>query len=343
MESVGVKRVFVGLSGGVDSAVSAHLLVRQGYQVTGVFLKVWEPPFLPCTAEQDRLDAMRVAAHLSIPFLSYDVEEEYKQGVVEYFINEYRSGRTPNPDVACNRVVKFGAFWEKARADGADCIATGHYAQNRDGKLVRGIDASKDQSYFLWTLTSEDLSHTLFPVGNLPKTEVRRVAQSIGLPNATKRDSQGLCFLGHVNMKEFLMHYLPVVRGEVHNERGEIVGTHDGVSFYTLGERFPISGAPRSYVVSKDSVRNVLTVSETPHALNFMRRDVEVSQPHWVGEPPSGAVSVDAVLRYHGSAEPALFDGTRIVFKNPVLATPGQSVVFYERAGVVCLGGAIVA
>lgn len=363
-----MKKVFVGLSGGVDSAVSAYLLQQQGYHVTGVFLKVWEPPFLPCTAEQDRLDAMRVAAHLGIPFISYDAEEAYRRGVVDYFINEYRAGRTPNPDVLCNRVVKFGVFWEKARADGADCIATGHYAQVRevrssartdthertlsersayaqsgDRKLVRGIDASKDQSYFLWTLTQQDLAHTLFPVGGLQKSEVRRIAQSIGLPNATKRDSQGLCFLGHVDMKEFLMHYLPVVRGDVLNEQGEIVGTHDGVSFYTLGERFPLPGSTRSYVIAKDSVQNVLTVAETPHTPRALKKVIDIREPHWISGAPPRRAMVDAVLRYHGNAEPAHVSGSQVVCENPVLATPGQSVLFYERGGDVCLGGAIVA
>ena len=185
-----MKTVFVGLSGGVDSAVSAYLLKKQGYKVVGAFIKVWEPEWLPCTSGADRLDAMRVAAHLGIPFHTYDLAEEYKTEVVDYFIDEYRVGRTPNPDVMCNRAIKFGAFWERARTDGADMIATGHYAQNIEGKLVRGIDPTKDQSYFLWMLTQDDLAHALFPVGGFLKSEVRKIAAEAGLPkSATRRGS----------------------------------------------------------------------------------------------------------------------------------------------------------
>ncbi|MFQ5541083.1 MAG: tRNA 2-thiouridine(34) synthase MnmA, partial [Candidatus Paceibacteria bacterium] len=268
-----MKTVFVGLSGGVDSAVSALLLKREGYRVVGAFIKVWEPDFLPCTSLEDRLSAMRVAAHLEIPFVSYDLAEEYKKSVVDYFIGEYKAGRTPNPDVMCNRTIKFGAFWERARADGADFIATGHYAQrikNSDFvnhynphliensdlrnhyRLYRGVDETKDQSYFLWTLTQDDLSHALFPIGGVKKSAVRRIASKAGLPNAGRKDSQGLCFLGHVDMREFLKHYLPVKRGSIYGTGGEKLGAHDGVAFYTIGQRVSLSTGEKMYVVGKD-------------------------------------------------------------------------------------------
>ena len=208
------KTVFVGVSGGVDSSVAAAKLLDQGYNVVGVFIRTWTPDFIDCTWREERRDAMRVCAHLNIPFLECDAEDAYKKGVADYMINEYRKGNTPNPDVMCNREVKFGVFWNFAKENGADYIATGHYAQNNfdiknnNFNLVKGVDPSKDQSYFLWTLTQDDLSHTLFPVGYLPKTEVRVLAKKYNLPTAVKKDSQGVCFLGPLDMKDFLKHYI---------------------------------------------------------------------------------------------------------------------------------------
>ena len=385
-----MKTVFVGLSGGVDSAVSAYLLKKQGYRVVGVFLKVWEPDFLPCTSGQDRLDAMRVAAHLEIPFLSYDFEEEYKKSVVDYFIEEYRSGRTPNPDVACNREIKFGAFWEQAKKEGADFIATGHYAQvrevrdsvrtdtyertpsessayarvsegrsnasvitsertldassayarNKDYKLLRGVDEAKDQSYFLWTLTQDDLSHTLFPVGELPKTEVRRIANEAGLPNATKRDSQGLCFLGHVDMREFLQHYIPVVPGHLKNTEGEVIGTHDGVQFYTLGERFPLGSGEKLYVVKKNIDANELILS--PYVEEYGLSAVgNVKEMHWIRSDVQSSL-LEAQIRYHGERIPVSVHGTELRFKKPVQVAPGQSIVLYNHETDECVGGGVL-
>src|SRR3989344_2451987 len=239
-------KVFVGLSGGVDSAVSAYLLKKEGHNGVGAFIKGWEPDFLPCTGAEDRLSAMRVAAHLEIPFVTYDLEKEYKREVVDYFISEYQAGRTPNPDVMCNRTIKFGAFWKRAKADGADFVATGHYAivvqgdrrnaQNERGStqkkhtrytLNASRDSEKDQTYFLWTLTQNDLKHSLFPVGNLTKPEVRQIAERVKLPNALRRDSQGLCFLGHVDMAEFLKRYIPSKPGPIiYDKTPEKVGEH---------------------------------------------------------------------------------------------------------------------
>ena len=254
----------MGLSGGVDSAVSAYLLKKQGYKVVGAFIKAWEPDFLPCTGAEDKLSAMRVAAHLEIPFVAYDLGDTYKREVVDYFISEYTAGRTPNPDVMCNRAIKFGTFWDRAKADGADAIATGHYAINDHATLKISRDREKDQTYFLWTLTQNDLAHSLFPVGGLEKPEVRKLAQEAGLPNAARKDSQGLCFLGHVDMKEFLKRYIPSERGGIRDESGALVGEHDGAVFYTLGEHIRAGGlGARHYVVAKDLQKNELTVSDT--------------------------------------------------------------------------------
>ncbi len=214
------KKVFVGLSGGVDSSVSAALLQSQGYDVFGVFIKVWQPDFYECTWKEDRLDAMRVCAKLNIPFYTLDLEKEYKKEVVDYMIEEYKNGRTPNPDVMCNKYIKFGGFFDWAMSQGADFVATGHYARlNKEHELVAGRDSNKDQSYFLWTLTKEQLSKTLFPVGDIEKTEVRKLAKKFGLPTAEKKDSQGLCFIGKVDMAEFLHHFIETKPGPVLNDK----------------------------------------------------------------------------------------------------------------------------
>jgi tRNA-specific 2-thiouridylase len=262
-----MERVFVGLSGGVDSSVSAALLKKatpnnfaklfgrptpegfRGYDVTGVFIKVWQPDFVECTWREDRLDAMRVCAKLEIPFITLDLSKEYKKEVVDYMVAEYKAGRTPNPDVMCNKYVKFGGFFKWAMEQGADYVATGHYARNaelrrtnadRRGRifqLLDGVDKNKDQSYFLWTLTQEQLSHTLFPVGGLEKPEVRKLAKKFGLPTADKKDSQGLCFIGKIDVKDFLKSFIKSEKGSVLDEKGKVVGTHDGAMFFTLGER----------------------------------------------------------------------------------------------------------
>jgi tRNA-specific 2-thiouridylase len=311
--------------------VSAYLLKKQGYKVVGAFIKVWEPDWLPCTSGADRLDAMRVAAHLGIPFKTYDLAEEYKKEVVDYFVEEYRQGRTPNPDVTCNRAIKFGAFWERAQADGADMVATGHYARNENGMLLRGVDDSKDQSYFLWTLTQDDLTHALFPVGRMPKSEVRAIAAKARLPNAAKRDSQGLCFLGHVDMKEFLMRVLPAEPGDVR--------------LYTVGER--VSG---QYVIAKNIQNNELTLA--PQLLDVGRQAVRLSGVNWIREVPDASKIYEIQVRYHGEKIPAHVDGNKVTFEKPVLAAPGQSLVVYdprptESFGQAstdeCMGGGIIA
>lgn len=349
-----MKKVFVGLSGGVDSATGAYLLKKAGYDVTGVFLKVWEPDFLPCTSNQDRLDAMRVAAHLEIPFKTYDLEEEYKKGVVDYFVDEYRSGRTPNPDVMCNREIKFSAFWDKAKQEGADMIATGHYTQlnkipeawasgSQGGyQMLRGVDEGKDQSYFLWTLTQDDLSHSLFPIGNKPKSEVRKIADEAGLPNAVKKDSQGLCFLGHVDMEEFLKHYIPVEQGAIKTTDGKEIGTHDGVSFYTIGQRLSVATGERMYVVSKDLMNNELVVSHELSIPEYTRSVVHLEKVNWIREAPKAEKTYEAQLRYHGEKHAVKIQVNSVQFEEPVLITPGQSLVVYDPETNECMGGGIM-
>jgi tRNA-specific 2-thiouridylase len=334
-----MQTVYVGLSGGVDSAVSAFLLKQKGYRVVGAFIKGWEPDFLPCTGTEDRLSAMRVAAHLGIPFKVYDLEEEYKRDVVDYFVSEYREGRTPNPDVMCNRAIKFGAFWKKAKADGADMVATGHYAVNDAGRLKTSKDTEKDQTYFLWMLTREDLRHTLFPVGDLEKKEVRRLAEKAALPNAARKDSQGLCFLGHVDMTEFLKRYIPPQKGIVLDESGNRVGEHEGVWYYTLGQHLNLGGLRESrYVVSKDVGRNELVVSENPLG-EHPKKESRLSHMNWISEKPEGALK--ARFRYRQPLIEATVSDNGIAFEEAQLIAPGQSVVFYDEGE--CLGGGIAA
>ena len=264
--------VFVGLSGGVDSSVAALRLKKQGYTVVGVFIKVWHPDFMVCNWEAERLDAMRVAAHLEIPFLTCDAEATYRDEVAHYFISEYKAGRTPNPDVLCNKEVKFGAFMHFAKEKGADFIATGHYVKRIEtaevAELHRGNDGNKDQSYFLWSLTQDQLDFALFPVGDTEKETIRLEASKAGVPTAAKKDSQGVCFLGHIDIPEFLSHYIELKSGDVLSEQGETIGSHQGALVYTLGQRhgFTLNNKDTArkhhYVVARDIDSNTLTVSE---------------------------------------------------------------------------------
>lgn len=334
-------KVFVGLSGGVDSAVAAYVLKKQGHDVVGVFIKGWEPDFLPCTGAEDRLSAMRVAAHVGIPFRTYDFSEVYKQSVVDTFVAEYRSGRTPNPDVLCNRTIKFGALWERAKEEGATCIATGHYADTNGTVLRTAKDKEKDQTYFLYTLTKDDLAHTLFPIGKLQKPEVRALARRAGLPNAGRRDSQGLCFLGHVDMHAFLKRYLPTKDGPIVDvESGVQIGAHDGAWFYTMGQHVSSNSPHRMYVVEKDVEKNVLSVSRTVSPEQGATA-LHLSHMSWVShEAPTGTIL--AQYRYHGPLVRAQLVGATLTLEEPVQVAQGQSVVLYDQAGVLCYGGATI-
>ena len=348
------KTVFVGLSGGVDSSVAASRLIKEGYNVVGVFIKVWHPDFMVCNWEQERLDAMRVAAHLDIPFLTCDAEEAYRDDVATFFIEEYRAGRTPNPDVMCNQHVKFGRFLEFAKEKGADFIATGHYAQRIAGadgaELHRGVDTGKDQTYFLWTLTDEQLRYSLFPIGDTPKSAIRQEAEALGIPVAAKKDSQGICFLGHVDIPEFLSHYIDLIPGEVVDINGTVVGSHKGTLVYTLGQRhgftIDIENTNRTpyFVVAKHTDRNQLVVdtqpSHTDTTSQLTLENINLRQVITIGQ------TLEVQIRYRQVPVPVTVThttDTQIVLTPATVTEPaasGQSCVLYQ--GSLCLGGGIV-
>jgi tRNA-uridine 2-sulfurtransferase len=349
------KTVFVGMSGGVDSSVSALRLKKQGYNVVGVFIKVWHPEFMICNWEQERLDAMRVAAHLGIPFLTCDAEAEYRDLVARYFIDEYKAGRTPNPDVMCNKEIKFGAFFRFAEAYGADYIATGHYAQRKDtalqAELYRGIDPSKDQTYFLWTLTRTQLKKILFPIGDTQKESVRAEAVRAKLPVATKKDSQGICFLGHVDVPDFISHYATLVPGEVRDVNGNVLGTHRGAFVYTLGQRhgFTLHNSSTNqqphYVISRNIEENVITVDTTKPQLTNSS-DVILEKCNLHIELVVG-MTLEAQFRYRQSpflVTVVSVNGNSISIKalaETEKPAGGQSCVLYQ--GARCIGGGIIA
>lgn len=349
------KTVFVGLSGGVDSSVAALRLKNAGYNVVGVFIRVWHPDFIECTEERDRLDAMRVAATLGIPFLTCDAREAYKTGVADEMIREYRAGRTPNPDVLCNKVIKFGVFNEFRKQYGADYIATGHYARveaHKDAHVLKtGTDSLKDQSYFLWMMKSAVLSHVLFPIGDTVKVYTRNEARHAMLPTAEKRDSQGICFLGKLNMKEFLSHYIQEEHGAVEDEAGKVIGEHNGSLFFTIGERHGFTITAQSantapfYVVQKDMARNVVVVSNAKPEVKTGTR-FEISSMNLL-TPELLEMPCEVVTRYHGPRRKATITktdaGASITLEEAgEPAQTGQSCVIYSGDMVVA-GGIIEA
>ena len=343
------QKVFIGMSGGVDSSVSALLLKKKGYDVTGVFIKVWQPDFIECTWKEDRRDAMRVCAELEIPFLTLDLEKEYKQGVIDYMIKEYKAGRTPNPDVFCNKEVKFGAFLNWALKNGADFVATGHYAQNKDNKLIKGKDLSKDQSYFLWTLKKEQLKKIIFPVGHLLKSEIREIALKNNLATAKKKDSQGLCFIGKIDVKDFLKEFIKIKKGKIIDlETKKNTGTHDGVFFYTIGEK--ING---KYVVDKDINKNILYTSNIKSATEHKKEEIVLEQINFTEKIKKREI-YSVAERYHAEEtkikivsvkEDKEKGDIKIVYKlsnkdKDFLYTSGQSLVFYKNK--ILVGGGIM-
>ncbi len=344
------KQVFVGVSGGVDSSVAALLLKLYGYKVTGVFIRTWQPDWIECTWRDERRDAMRVCAHLEIPFLELDLEQEYKNGVADYMIAEYRKGRTPNPDVMCNREVKFGGFLHYAIEQGADYVATGHYAQNSNNQLVKGVDNGKDQSYFLWTLTQEQLQYILFPVGHLPKSITRIIASWYRLPTAQKKDSQGICFIGEIDMKDFLGHYIAEKQGHVLNEQGNVIGFHSGALLFTLGERHGFTITEKTtddrpyYVVHKDIENNTITVSHTLHQEKVSQK-ITIRECIW-RIIPQESMQYTAQIRYHGDLKECSIvllnqENAEVYFSEyDGTIAQGQSVVVFK--GDVCIGGGIV-
>lgn len=340
-------RIFVGLSGGVDSALSAALLKEQGHQVVGCFIKIWQPEFIECTWREDRLDAMRVCAALQIPFREIDLSEEYKKEVIEDMVGNYRKGITPNPDVLCNRKIKFGSFAQWAFDEGAHFVATGHYARiEKEGEhyaLLRGKDADKDQSYFLWQLTQKDLARAIFPVGHMTKPEVRSGAIARKLPVAKKHDSQGLCFVGDITLPEFLSHYMSLKKGNVLDERASIIGDHDGAALYTIGQRhgFRHSGTTQQYVYAIDVPSNTISVSfrrERSESTGVLVRDVNWSSN--VTFPLTSTLQV----RYRENPSTATThlcgDMYRVTFDQPHVVARGQSLVWYDNDCV--LGGGVV-
>ena len=354
-----MSHVVVGLSGGVDSAVAALLLTRQGHDVTAVFMKNWDEDDDAdhCPAAEDLADATDICRRLRVELKTVSFSGEYWNRVFRYFLDEYQAGRTPNPDIICNQEIKFRAFLDYAMDLGADAIATGHYARiGRDNgiRLLRGADASKDQTYFLHTLEQSQLRHSMFPIGHLEKTTVREIAAEAGFSNHAKKDSTGICFIGERRFRDFLARYLPSQPGEIRTLDGELIGRHDGLMFYTIGQRQGLGiGGPRDaaatpwYVAGKDLENNVLRVVQGVDHPALFSRNLHACQLHWIaGSAPAKHFSVTARIRHRHQDQPCsveLFaaDECRVSFDQPQRAvTPGQSVVFYD--GETCLGGGVI-
>ena len=347
-------RVVVGMSGGVDSAVSALLLKKAGYDVLGVFMKNWEEKDEEgvCTSEGDWKDVQQVCERLDIPYYSVNFAREYWDRVFTLFLNEYKAGRTPNPDVLCNREIKFKAFLDFAMQLGAEKIATGHFVQtNEAGQLLKGVDPNKEQSYFLYMLHRAQLEKSIFPVGGMNKSQVRQIAEENGLPVAKKKDSTGICFIGERNFKPFLQSFLPAQPGDMVTPEGEVVGHHDGLMFYTLGQRRGLGigghGDGRSYfVVDKDLKNNRLIVAQGEDHPLLYSRGAEIEQLTWIDSPAKIGVRYGVKTRYRQPDQGAMIteitgDTATVTFDDPQRAvTPGQSLVIYD--GNVCLGGGII-
>jgi tRNA-specific 2-thiouridylase len=340
------KTVYVGMSGGVDSSLSAALLKEQGYNVVGVYMKNWSKdlPGFVCPWKEDYQDAQRVAVNLGIDFKMFDFEDEYRQKVVDYMVKEYSLGHTPNPDIMCNQEVKFKLFLETALSEGADLIATGHYSRVRDSQLFTGLDDSKDQSYFLYRVKSEALDKSLMPVGELKKTEVRAMAKAMNLATADKKDSQGICFVGKVGIKEFLLSELgPQQPGPIVNQDGKEIGTHDGAIFYTIGQRhgLNVGGGLPYYVSHKDMDKNAVYVTTNLEDEGLWRGTINLSDMHWINEPASEGKKYKARMRYRGPLVTAKIEGQTLILEDQVRGVAvGQSAVIYDNDKI--LGGGIV-
>ncbi|TDX52665.1 tRNA 2-thiouridine(34) synthase MnmA [Orenia marismortui] len=348
-------RVIVGMSGGVDSSVAALLLKEQGYDVIGVFMKNWDDTDENgvCTAEEDYEDVRRVCDQIGIPYYIVNFEKQYWNQVFTYFLDEYKAGRTPNPDVMCNKEIKFKEFLNHALKLDADYLATGHYAQVKEAngkyQLIKGVDDNKDQSYFLCMLNQKQLSKTIFPLGHLEKSKVREIAAKAGLATANKKDSTGVCFIGERDFKEFLSTYIPAQTGEIRNMQGEVLGKHDGVMYYTIGQRrgLGISGHEPYFVIDKDAKNNILYVGQgAEHNLLFSNGLLAVD-PHWIsGEPPKFPFRCKAKFRYRQPDQEIIIykksDNELLIksAKEQRAITPGQFAVFYKDN--ICLGGAVI-
>lgn len=342
-------RVYVGMSGGVDSSLSAALLKEQGYEVVGVYMKNWtqDLPGMICPWADDLADAKRVAVQLGIDFKVFDFEKEYKHKVVDYMIEEYQLGRTPNPDIMCNQEVKFKLFLDAALEDGADMIATGHYAQTENGVLKQANDKNKDQTYFLYRVNKDALQKTLFPLGNFTKPEVREMAKKRGLFTAGKKDSQGICFVGKIGIREFLSQYVTQEPGEIIDKKTHaVLGHHDGAIFYTLGQRhgLDIGGGLPYYVTGKSMDKNEVYVTTDLNDTSLWKESVELGSVHWIDTAPKDGV-YDVRVRHRASLVKARLshenENVHLVMTNAERAvTPGQSIVLYD--GDACIGGGIV-
>ena len=356
-----MKKVICGMSGGVDSSVSAFILQQQGYQVEGLFMKNWEEDDDTdyCTAAADLADAQAVCDKLGIKLHKINFAAEYWDNVFEHFLNEYKAGRTPNPDILCNKEIKFKAFLEYAAEDlGANYIATGHYVRRRgtddNAQLLRGLDANKDQSYFLYTLSSKQVGQSLFPVGDIEKPIVRAIAEDLGLVTAKKKDSTGICFIGERKFKDFLARYLPAQPGNIRTVEGDIIGRHDGLMYHTLGQRKGlgiggVKGASEEawYVVEKDLVNNELIVAQGHDHSALLSTGLIAQQLHWVDRQPiREPLRCTVKTRYRQTDVPCMIEpiddeSIKVIFDEPQIAvTPGQSAVFYLDK--VCLGGGII-
>ncbi|HEX9153892.1 MAG TPA: tRNA 2-thiouridine(34) synthase MnmA [Candidatus Saccharimonadales bacterium] len=345
------KKVYVGMSGGVDSSVTAALLKEQGYDVTGVYMKNWSQdlPGFVCPWKEDYQDAKRVAVRLGIPFKMYDFEKEYRHKVVDYMIEGYESGLTPNPDIMCNQEVKFKLFLEAAIEDGADMIATGHYARIQNGKLLTGLDKNKDQSYFLYRVTENALRRTLMPIGEYEKPKVRELAKKYGLNTAEKKDSQGICFVGKVGIKEFLQQFVKTKPGVIVDPLGKIIGEHDGALFYTIGQRhgLNVGGGLPYYVIGKSMDKNEVYVTTDLQDARLWDDSLVLTSSHWINNAPSQDDKYTVRTRYRAdlikvTSIRQLDNGNwQLDLRDEVRAlTPGQSAVLYEDDRVV--GGGIV-
>ncbi len=343
------KRVAVGLSGGVDSAVSALLLKEQGHEVIGVFMKNWEDGDEHCPAEDDARDARLAAAEIGIPYYAFNFVKEYWDRVFQHFLHEYAQGYTPNPDILCNKEIKFKCFLEKALELDVDCIATGHYARvrRRDGRveLLKGVDANKDQTYFLHALGQRALSKAVFPIGGLRKEEVREVARKKGLPNWDRKDSVGICFIGQRKFKAFLQTYLGAQPGEIVDPAGRVVGRHEGLMYHTIGQRQGLGiGGPGEpwFVVDKDVAnRRLIAAQGRDHPLLFAPALTYSGLTTVSGEPLPDGLRCRAKIRYRQADQDCVVHAGKVVFDQPQRAiAPKQSVVFYD--GDACLGGAVI-
>ncbi len=343
-----MKTVYVGLSGGVDSSVTAALVKEQGYRVVGVYMKNWSKdlPGFACPWKEDYQDAKRVAVQLGIEFEMFDFEKEYQEKVVDYMIEEYKAGRTPNPDIMCNQEVKFKLFLNTALDAGADFVATGHYARSQEGRLLTGIDTNKDQSYFLYRVTKAALHKTLFPLGEYKKPQVRELAAERNLITARKKESMGICFVGKVGIKEFLQNYVETVPGAIIDQHGITIGEHDGAIFYTIGQRhgLNVGGGLPYYVVGKDMQKNEVYVTSKIDDERLWHSELSLTDLHWINTEPEKGKTYQVRTRYRAPLVNCEFTQDtfgHVSLSDPIKAvTAGQSAVIYD--GDLVVGGGIV-